>query len=107
MMFVHRMIDADLGRRDQLETGTSHSAEAREVLAELKTLGYDYRSVKGLDEALDLNEAQIRNALKELEQIPKLLWSGQIDGQECWVLSVRRPGWWKRNGLFKRKPRIG
>jgi hypothetical protein len=107
MMFVHRMIDADLGRRDQLEAGTSYSAEAREVLAELKALGYDYRTVEGLDGALDLDDSQIRNALKELEQVPKLLWSGQVDGQQCWALSVRRPGWWKRNGPFKAKPRIG
>ncbi|SEN91999.1 Patatin-like phospholipase [Rhodospirillales bacterium URHD0017] len=108
MMFVHRTIETDLSRRDQLETGSSYSADAREVLAEMKSRGRCYRTLDGLDEALDLNKSQILRALEELEEkTPTLLWSGLVDNKQCWMLSVRRPAWWMRNGPFKHPPRIG
>ena len=104
---VHRVIESDLIRRDQLDPDKSYSVEAREVLAELYAPGYDYRTVDGLDEALYLDKAQVENALKELEQIPNLLWSGEVNNRKCWVLKVRRPGWWDRNDPFRGEPRIG
>jgi len=105
--YVHRVVEADLIRRDQIETGTPYSTEAREVLAELQAPGYDYRTVKGLDQAIDLNEKQIEDALEELGEIPNLLWSGEVNNQQCWALSVRRPGWWKRRDPFRGEPVIG
>ena len=104
---VHRAIESDLIRRDQLDSEKSYSVEAREVLAELNAPGYDYRTVAGLDEALYLNKMQVENALKELEQIPNLLWSGEVNNQKCWVLKVRLPGWLERHDPFRGEPRIG
>lgn len=107
LKYVDRVVEADLIRRNQLETATPYSAEAREVLAELKAPGYDYRTAKGIDQAIDLNEQQIEAALKELEKIPNLLWSGQVKDRQCWVLSVRRPSWRKRHDPFRGEPVIG
>jgi hypothetical protein len=107
LKFVHRAIESDLIRRDQLDSDKSYSVEAREVLAELNAPGYDYRTVAGLDEALYLSEAQVTNALKELEQVPNLLWSGEVNNQKCWALNIRRPGWFKRNDPLAGEPRIG
>lgn len=104
---VHRAIEADLIRRDQLDSDKSYSVEAREVLAELNAPGYDYRTVDGLDEALYLDKKQVEDALKELQQIPNLLWSGEVNNQKCWVLKMRRPGWFERNDPFGGEPRIG
>ena len=104
---VHRAIESDLIRRDQLDSDKSYSVEAREVLAELNAPGYDYRTVDGLDEALYLDKKQVEDALKELQQIPNLLWSGEVNNQKCWVLKVRRPGWLERNDPFGGEPRIG
>jgi hypothetical protein len=103
--FARRSIEADLIRRDQYALTASYSAEARAVVAELTAPGYDYRTVAGLDAAIDLDEAHIRTALAELAKIPNLLWSGQVNGQECWVLTSRRPNWF--DWLLKGKPRIG
>jgi hypothetical protein len=107
LRFVHRAIESDLIRRDQLDSDSSYSAEAREVLAELNAPRFDYRTVQGLDDALYLNKRQVENALQELEQIPNLLWSGVVKGQKCWALRVRRPGWWDRNDPFRGEPVIG
>jgi hypothetical protein len=104
---VHRAIESDLIRRDQLDSDKSYSVQAREVLAELNAPGYDYRTVDGLDEALYLDKKQVEDALKELQQIPNLLWSGEVNNQKCWVLKVRRPGWFERNDPFGGEPRIG
>ena len=104
---VHRAIESDLIRRDQLDSDKSYSVAAREVLAELNAPGYDYRTVDGLDEALYLNKAEVEAALKELNQIPNLLWSGKVNNQECWVLKVRRPNWWERKDPFQGELRIG
>ena len=108
LKFVDQVVEADLIRRDQIETGTPYSGEAREVLAELKAPGYDYRTVAGLDQALDLNQKQVEDALLELnEKTPNLLWSGRVGNRQCWVLTTRRPGWLKRNDPFRGEPRIG
>ena len=102
------MVEADLIRRDQIDAGTPYSPEAREVLAEMKAPRYDYRTVAGLDQALDLNQQQIEGALQELnEKTPNLLWSGEVNDQQCWVLTTRRPGWLKRNDPFRAELRIG
>ena len=77
------------------------------MLAELNAPGYDYRTVAGLDEALYLNEQQVKDGLQELEEAPNLLWSGEVNNEKRWVLKVRRPGWWKRNDPFRGEPRIG
>ena len=63
---VHRAVESDLIRRDQLDSDKSYSVEAREVLAELNAPGYDYRTVDALDEALYLDKNQVEDALKEL-----------------------------------------
>ena len=107
LRFAHRTIEADLIRRDQLDSDKSYSVEAREVLAELNAPGYDYRTIDGLDEALHLNRTQVENALKELEGVPNLLWSGEVNNRKCWVLKVRRPGWWDRKDPFRGEPAIG
>lgn len=104
---VHRAIESDLIRRDQLDSDKSYSVEAREVLAELNAPRYDYRTVDGLDEALYLDRTQVEKALKELGQIPNLLWSGEVNGRRCWALKVRSPGWWERNDPFGGEPVIG
>ena len=105
---VDQVVEADLIRRDQIESGTPYSAEAREVLAEMKAAGYDYRTVAGLDQALDLDRKQIEAALQELnEKTPNLLWSGEVNKQQCWVLTTRRPGWLKRNDPLRGELRIG
>jgi len=105
---VHQVVEADLIRRDQIDAGTPYSPEAREVLAEMKAPRYDYRTVAGLDQALDLNQQQIEGALQELnEKTPNLLWSGEVNDQQCWVLTTRRPGWLKRNDPFRAELRIG
>jgi Patatin-like phospholipase len=108
MMRVHRPIEADLIRRDQFASETSdYTTEARAVLAELKTSGYVYRTLDGLDQAIYLDKAQIKAALVELDKTPNLLWSGWVNDQECWALKARRPGWLERNNPLRRKPRIG
>lgn len=108
LTFVDQVVEADLIRRDQIDVGTSYSAEAREVLAEMKAPGYDYRTVGGLDQVLDLDKKQIEGTLQELnEKTPDLLWSGEVSKQTCWVLTTRRPGWLKRNDPFRGEPRIG
>ncbi|HEX9327933.1 MAG TPA: hypothetical protein VF915_15520, partial [Reyranella sp.] len=104
---VHRAIESDLIRRDQLETAKSYSVAAREVLAELNAPGYDYRTVAGLDEALYLNEQQVKEGLRELEEVPNFLWSGEVNSQQCWALKVRLPGWLERHDPFRGEPRIG
>jgi hypothetical protein len=104
---VHRAIEADLVRRDQLDSEKSYSVEAREVLAGMNAPGFDYRTVDGLDEALYLDKAQVESALQELEQVPNLLWSGGVNGRKCWTLKMRRPGWWERKDPFRGEPVIG
>ena len=104
---VHRAIESDLIRRDQLETAKSYSVAAREVLAELNAPGYDYRTVAGLDEALYLDEQQVKDGLRELEEVPNFLWSGEVNSQKCWALKVRLPGWLERHDPFRGEPRIG
>jgi hypothetical protein len=104
---VHRTIEADLIRRDQLKTETPYSTDAREVLAELNAPGYDYRTVDGLDKAIYLNKEQICAALDELKRTPNLLWTGKVNGQECCVLIKRRLKWWKRYDPLRGEPRIG
>ncbi len=107
LKFVHRAIESDLIRRDQLDSDKSYSVEAREVLAELNAPRFDYRTAEGLDEALYLNRTQVENALLELGRIPNLLWSGEVNGRKCWALKVRCPGWWERNDPFRGEPVIG
>jgi len=103
---VHRAIESDLIRRDQLETAKSYSVAAREVLAELNAPGYDYRTVAGLDEALYLNEQQVKDGLRELAE-DNLLWSGEVNGRKCCALKVRLPGWVERHDPLRGEPRIG
>jgi hypothetical protein len=108
LKFVDQVVEADLIRRDQIDIGTPYSPAAREVLAEMKAARYDYRTVDGLDQALDLSREQIEEALKELnEKTPNLLWSGEVNSQPCWALTTRRPGWLKRNDPFRGELRIG
>jgi hypothetical protein len=46
--------------------------------------------------------------LSELQaRKPGLLWSGQVEGQECWALEERRPGWFDRNNPLGGEPSIG
>ena len=97
---MHRAIESDLIRRDQLDSEKSYSVEAREVLAELNAPGYDYRTVAGLDEALYLNKTQVEKALEELEQDsePPVVRRGQqpemlgAEGPSClagWNATIR------------------
>jgi hypothetical protein len=107
MLAIHRLIEADLIRRDQFEPMRSYSAEAQAVLAELKATTYVYRTLDGLDQSIYLEKSQIKDALAQLAETPKLLWSGRVDNQECWALMARRPGWMARHNPLKRKPRLG
>ena len=71
------------------------------MLAELKAPGYDYRTVAGLDEALDLTRSRSRMPCwNSMRKTPNLLWSGMVGNRQCWVLTTRRPGWLKRNDPF-------
>ncbi len=109
--YVHGTIEADLIRRDQIAGWKTYSADARAVRAEFSVPGYDYRTVggvKGIGQATGLDDKAVRAALSELRgRQAGLLWSGQVDDQECWTLTAKRPSWFERNNPLAGELRIG
>lgn len=109
--YVHGSIESDLIRRDQIAGWETCSDNARAVLAELCESTYNYRTIsgdKGICRSAGLGENDVCKALGELRRRqPDLLWSGHVSNQECWTLSKRRPGWFKRNNPLGGELSIG
>jgi len=109
--YVHGTIDADLIRRDQIAGWETYSSNARAVLAELSAPGCHYRTVggpKGIGPTTGLEDKAVRAALNEIRsRRSDLLWSGQVDNQECWTLAEKRPSWFKRNNPLGGQLSIG